>query len=77
MLYFLFCICLYMFCIFFFVFYMVAVNTTVVNKQINRDAYRCVLIYISLFRKKFLMYFVKELINKKKFFLERKATLKS
>jgi len=63
-----------MFCIFSFVFYMAAVNTTVVNKQINRNAYRYILIYISFFRKKCLIYFVKELINKKKIFLEKRAS---
>jgi len=53
---------------------MAAVNTTVVNKQINRNAYRYILIYISFFRKKCLIYFVKELINKKKIFLEKRAS---
>jgi len=52
---------------------MAAVNTTVVNKQINIEIrIGCVLIYISFFRKKFLMYFVKELINKKKISLKKK-----
>jgi len=62
-----------MFCIFSFVFYMIAVNTTVVNKQINIEMrIGCVLIYISFFHKKFLTYFVKKLINKKKISLEKK-----